>query len=171
MAQEVDLFGPEYAFVVAEDETSGAEAFKDQMQVAPVFFGGRGEDEDVIDVGNAEGEIAEAGVYHPLKGGTSVTKAKTVVESVSAEGCSDGGLRDVVWMHGDLVVALQDVQFGEYLRVEPSGHLCEDRVWNGGEDVISLGMGGSYSPKAELYFRAAKPYCSVYRRECREFEM
>ena len=77
MAQEVDLFGLKDAFVVAEDETSGAEAFKDQMQVAPVFFGGRGEDEDVIDVGDAEGEIAEDDVYHSLKGGTSVTKAKT----------------------------------------------------------------------------------------------
>ena len=52
--------------------------------------------------------------------------------------------------------------------LEPSGHLCEDHVWNGGEDVISLGMGGSYSPKAELYFRSAKPYS---HRECREFEM
>ena len=59
MAQEVDLFGPEDSFVVPE-------AFKDQMQVAPVFFGGRGEDKDVIDVGDAEGEIAEDGVYHPL---------------------------------------------------------------------------------------------------------
>ena len=105
MAQEVDLFGPEDSFVVAEDETSGVEAFKDQMQVAPVFFGGRGEDEDVIDIGNTEGEIAEDGVYHPLKGGTSVAKAKTgVVESVGAKGCGDGGLRDVVWMHRDLVV-------------------------------------------------------------------
>ena len=65
------------------------------------------ENEDVIDVGDAEGEIAEDGVYHPLKGGTSVAKAKTgVVESVGAEGRGDGGLRDVVWVHGDLVVAL-----------------------------------------------------------------
>ena len=116
MAQEVHLFGPEDAFVVAEDETSRAEAFKDQMQVAPVFFGGRGADEDVVDVGDAEGEIAEDGIYHLLKGSTSIAKAKTgVVEGVGAEGSGDGGLWDVVWMHGDLVVALQKVQFGEYL--------------------------------------------------------
>ena len=77
------------------------------MQVAPVLFGGGGENKDVIDVGDAEGEIAEDGVYHPLKGGASVVKAKTgVVERVGAEGRGDGGLRDVVWMHGDLVVAL-----------------------------------------------------------------
>ena len=67
MAQEVDLFGPKDAFVMAEDETSGAEAFKDQMQVAPAFFGGRGEDEDVIDVGDAEGEIAEDGVLSSVE--------------------------------------------------------------------------------------------------------
>ena len=127
MAQEVDLFGPEDAFVVAEDKTSRAEAFKDQMQVAPVFFGSRGEDKDVIDVGDAEGEIAEDGVYHPLKGGTSVAKAKTgVVESIGDEGRGDGGLSDVVWMHGDLVVALQEVQFGEYLLpVEVGGDVCD----------------------------------------------
>ena len=72
-----------------------------------MFFGGRREDEDVIDVGDTEGEIAEDCVYHPLKGGTSVAKAKTgVVESVGAEGRGDGGLWDVIWMHGDLVVAL-----------------------------------------------------------------
>ena len=31
MAQEVDLLSPEDAFVVAEDETSGAKAFEDQV--------------------------------------------------------------------------------------------------------------------------------------------
>ena len=107
MAQEVDLLSPEDAFVVAEDETSGAEMFKDQVQVAPVLFGGGGENEDVIDVGDAEVEIAEDGVYLLLKGGASVAKAKTgVVESVGVERRGYGGLRDVVWMHGDLVVAL-----------------------------------------------------------------
>ena len=55
MVQEFDLFGPEDSFVVAEDKASGAEVFKGQMQVAPVFFGVRGEDEDVIDIGDAEG--------------------------------------------------------------------------------------------------------------------
>ena len=107
MAQEVDILSPEDAFVMAEDETSGAEAFEDQVQVAPVLVGGGGENEDVIDVGNAEGEIAEDGVYHPLKGGASVAKAKTgVFESVHAERRGDGSLRDVVWMHGDLVLSL-----------------------------------------------------------------
>ena len=48
-----------------------------------------------------------------------------VVECVGAEGRGDGGLRDVVWMHGDLVVALQEVQFGEYLcPVEVGGDVC-----------------------------------------------
>ena len=140
---------PEDAFVVAEDETSGTETFKDQMQVAPVFFSGRGEDEDVIDVGNAEGEIAEDGVYHPLEGGTSVAKVKTgVVESAGAKGRGDGGLRDVVWMHGDLVVALQEVQFGEYLRpVEVGCDVCDVRqrvvVWFRYHVEISIIVAGA----------------------------
>ena len=54
-------------------------------------------------------------------------KAKTgVVECVGAEGSS---LWDVVWMHRDLVVALQEVQFGEYLRpMEVGGDVCD--VWH-----------------------------------------
>ena len=44
-----------------------------------MLFGGGGENEDVIDVGDAKGEIAEDGVYHPLKGGASVAKAETGV--------------------------------------------------------------------------------------------
>ena len=80
------------------------------MKVTSVLF--RIGDENVIDVGNAEGEIAEDGVNHSLKDGTSVAKAKTgVVEGVGAKGRGDGSLRDVVGMHGDLVVALQEVQF------------------------------------------------------------
>ena len=127
MAQEVDLLGPEDTFVMSEDETSGAEAFKEQMQVASVFFSGKEEDEAVIDVGDTEGEIVEDGVYHPLKGGTKVAKAKTgVVESVGAEGHGDGGLWNVIWMHGDLIVALQEVQFGEHLHpVEVGGDVCD----------------------------------------------
>ena len=126
MAQEVDLYDPEDAFFVVEDKIGRVEAFEDQMQVAPVFFGGREEDEDVIDVGDAEREIVEDGVYHQLKGGTSVAKAKTgVVESVGAKGRGDG-LQDVVWMHGGLVVALQDVEFGEYLcPMEVGGDFCD----------------------------------------------
>ena len=108
MAQEVDLFGPEDTFIVVEDKTSGVEAFMNVIQVAPVFFSGRGEDEAVINVGNAEGKITKDGVYHPLKGGTSAAKAKAgVVESVRSKGRGDGGLRDVIWMHGDLVVAFR----------------------------------------------------------------
>ena len=112
MAQEVDLFGPEDTSVMAEDKAGRAETFKDQVKVKPVLFSIGGEDEDVIDVGDAEGEIAEDGVNHPLKGGTSIRKAKTgVVEGVGAKGHADGGLRDVIRMHVDLVVALQEVQF------------------------------------------------------------
>ena len=86
-------------FVVAEDKTSGAETFKDLVKVMPVLFRRGGEDEDVINVGDAEGEIAEDGVYCPLKGGTSTVKAKAgVVEGIGAEGRGDGGLRDVVGM-------------------------------------------------------------------------
>ena len=127
MAQEIDLFGPEHTFVVAEDKITGAEAFKDQVKVMPVLFRSGGEDKDFIDIGDTEGEIAEDGVYHPLKSGTSIVKAKVgVVEGVGAEGRSDGGLRDVVGMHGDLVVTLQEVQLGEYLcPVEVVGDVCD----------------------------------------------
>ena len=92
MAPEIDLFGPEDTFVMAEDKTSRAEMFEDQMKVTPVLFRSGGEDKDAIDVGDAEGEITEDGVYHQLKGGTSIAKAKTgVVEGEGAKGRSNGG--------------------------------------------------------------------------------
>ena len=91
MAQEIDLLHPKDTFVMAEDKTSGVETFEDQMKVTPVLFRSGGENKDVIDVGDTEGEIAEDGVYHPLKGGTSITKAKTgVVESVGVFRMSSG---------------------------------------------------------------------------------
>ena len=88
-AQEVDLFGPKDTFVVAEDKASGEKTFKDQVKVMPVLFRIGEEDEDVIEVGDSEG----------------------VVECVGAEGHGNGSLWDVVGMHGDLVVTLQEVQF------------------------------------------------------------
>ena len=57
MAQEIDLLGHEDTFVMVENKTSGAETFEDQMKVTAVLFRSGGEDEDVIDVGGAEGEI------------------------------------------------------------------------------------------------------------------
>ena len=124
VTQEIHFLGSEDTFIMAEDEASGAETFEDQVQETPVLLGGGGEDEDVIDIGDAEEKIAEDGVYHPLKDSTSVAKAKTgVVEGVGAEGRGDGSLRDVVWVHGDLVVALQEVQLGEDLgQSEPDLH-------------------------------------------------
>ena len=111
-AQEIDLFGPKDTFVVAEDKASREETFKDQVKVMPVLFRIGEEDEDVIEVGDSEGKIAKDGVSHPLKDGTSVAKTKTgVVECVGAGGHGNGSLWDVVGMHGDLVVTLQEVQF------------------------------------------------------------
>ena len=108
VTQEVHFRGSEDTFIMVEDEASGAETFEDQVQATPVLLGGGGEDEDVIDRGDSKGKIAEDSVYHLLKGSTSVVKAKPgVVEGVGAEGRGDGGLRDVVWVHGYLVVALQ----------------------------------------------------------------
>ena len=96
MAQEVNLFGPEDTFIMAEYKAGRAEMFEDQVKVMPVLFRVGEEDEDVIDAGDAEGEITEDGVNHLLKDGTSVAKAKTVVvEGMGAEGCGDGSLWDV----------------------------------------------------------------------------
>ena len=59
MSKEVGLLGPEDTFVVEEDKTSRAVTFKDQVQVMLVLFRSGGEDEDVIDVGDAEEAIAD----------------------------------------------------------------------------------------------------------------
>ena len=81
------------------------------MKMAPVFVWSRRKDKNIIDIGDAKGEITEDIIHHPLKGGPGVSEAKAgVVKCVCSEGCADCGLRNIGWNHGDLIVTLQEVQ-------------------------------------------------------------
>ena len=81
------------------------------MKVAPVSVWSRRKDKNIVDVGNAEGEVAEDIIHHVLKGGPIVSEANAgVIKCVSPKGRGDGGLRDIGVIHGDLIVTLQEVQ-------------------------------------------------------------
>jgi hypothetical protein len=84
--------------------------------VALVFFGGLGENEDVIQVNDDEGVevLAENFMHEALEGGWGVGKAKrNHSEFKMAITCTEGSFGDVVRGHADLVVALAKVNFGE----------------------------------------------------------
>ena len=58
--------------------------------------------------------MAEDAVHEALEGGPSVFEAEAgVVEGVCPEGRDNGRLWDVLGMHGDLEVALHQVQLAE----------------------------------------------------------
>ena len=81
------------------------------MKMAPVFVWSRRKDKNIVDVGGAEGEVAEDIIHHVLKGGPSISEAKAgVLKCVSPKGRGDGGLLDISRIHGDLIVTLQKVQ-------------------------------------------------------------
>ena len=99
------------------------------MEMVLMFIRSRGEDQNIIDVSNAEGEVAENIIHHPLKGGPCIVEAKTgVIKCVCTKGHGDGGLWNVGGIHGNLIVTLEEVQLRK--------HLCPMQI---GCDVSNVG--------------------------------
>ena len=46
------------------------------MKMAPVFVWSRRKDKNIVDVADAEGEITEDIIHHPLEGGPGVSEPK-----------------------------------------------------------------------------------------------
>ena len=69
MPQEFHRLGPENTFVLANDKTSRAEAFEDMIKMALMFVRSQGEDQNIVDISDAEGKVAENIIHHSLKGG------------------------------------------------------------------------------------------------------
>ena len=137
MPQKFHRFGPENTFVLANDETSRKEALEDTMEMALMFIRGRGEDQNIINVDGAEGEVTKNVVHHSLKGGPGIVEAEVgVIKSVCTKGGDDGGLWNVSGIHGNLIVTLQEVQLRKYLCPMKIGHDISE-VWEG--VVIWLG--------------------------------
>ena len=127
MLQEFHRFVPENTFVSANDETSRAKAFEDTMEMALIFVRSRGEDQNIIDISDAEGDVAKNIIYHPLRGGPCTEEAETGVKKcVCTKGCGDGGLWDVGGIHGNLIVTLEGVQLRKYLHPMKIGRDISD---------------------------------------------
>ena len=129
MPQKFHRFGPESTFVLANDETRRTEALEDTMEMALMFIRSRGEDQNIINVGDAEGEVTENVVHHSLKGGPGIVEAKVgVIKSVCTKGGGDGGLWNVSGIHGNLIATLKEVQLKKYLCPKKIGHDISE-VW------------------------------------------
>ena len=97
------------------------------MKMAPVLIWSRRKDKNIVDAGDAEGEVAEDIIHHALKGGPSISDVKAgVIKCVSPKGRGDGSLRDISRIHGDSIVTLQEVQLREDFRpVKIGRHVCD----------------------------------------------
>ena len=84
------------------------------MKMAPVFVWSRRKDKNIVDVGDAEREVAEDIIHHKLKGGPDVSEAKAgVIKCVSPKGSGDGSLWNIGRIHGDLIVTFRRSNFGK----------------------------------------------------------
>jgi hypothetical protein len=80
-----------------------------------VLFGRPGEHEDVIHVGEAEVEFSQDVVHEALERLGGVSQAERHVRELEqAKGCSNGCLRDVVGVAGNLVICFHQVDFGKH---------------------------------------------------------
>ena len=87
------------------------------MKMSPVFIWSRKKDKNIVDVGNAEGEITEDIIHHALEDGPDVSEAEAgVVKCVCTKGRGDSSLRNVGRINGDLIVTLKEVQLQEDFR-------------------------------------------------------
>ena len=78
------------------------------MKMAPVFVWSRREDKNIVDVGGAEGEIAEDSRLSIMCWKVALAKAE-VIECIRSKGRGDGGLWDIEGIHRHLIVTLQEV--------------------------------------------------------------
>jgi hypothetical protein len=82
-----------------------------------VLFGGSGENEDVVQVCEAEVESPQHIVHEPLDRLSSVAQAERHKGKLKkAEGSGYGGLRDIAGMHVNFVIGSHQVDF----RIEPA---------------------------------------------------
>ncbi len=84
---------------------------------------------DVIQIHKDEREAVGYPIRHPLESVAGIAKPKThLQELVQAKWRDDGGLGNSPGMHGDLMVALEQIHLAEDAA---SGHLCRKvhHIW------------------------------------------
>ena len=75
---------------------------------------GWGGDEDVIEINETIRKMAKNPVHESLEGLCRVAEAERHPKELEqAEGCDDGGLGDVLGVHGHLEVTFGEVEFAE----------------------------------------------------------
>ncbi len=114
MALKVQLWHAQHAFAWVDRHAKVAEAFKDQAQVMEMFISAGAGDENVINIRIGEMQTSQDVVHESLKGLGRISKAEGY--SCEFEQAERGGnccLRDVVWLHRNLMVRSDKVELGE----------------------------------------------------------
>jgi len=152
VAQEIGGGGGKGGLGSVDVKTVVGKGGENLVKVLEVLLGGGAEDKDVIQVYENERKGVEKGVHEALKGLGSIAEAERhEKEFKKAERGNDGGFADVGRVHGDLVVALLEVDFGENGgAMELRGKVVEVGqgvfVWGGvvvEEAIIAAGSGGA----------------------------
>ena len=133
MAEELHFSLGQGTLLWVQNEAVLPKALKNCPQVLKMFFDCSGEDEDIVDVHRAEGQVPQDHIHRPLEGGPSVAEPEAgEVEREGTEGRRHGGLRYIFRGHRNLIIALGEVQLGEDLGAVQVG--CHVR--NVGQRVV-----------------------------------
>ena len=93
-----------------------SQALEDRPKVLKVLLDRPGEHEDIVNIDGAEGQVPQDHIHRPLEGGPSVAEPEAgEVDSEGTEGRCHSGLRYIFRGHGDLVIAIGEVQLQEDL--------------------------------------------------------
>jgi hypothetical protein len=112
VAEEGDLGCAEDALRRADQDPVALEPVEESPEVLHVLLGGSGENEDVVQVGEAEVESPQHLVHESVECLGGVMKVEGHErEFKKAKGSCDGGLLDIAGMEVDLVVSSHQVDF------------------------------------------------------------
>ena len=114
MPEELEGLLAERALLLVDDEALLCEAAEQFAEMLTVLLGRAAGDEDVVEVHEHEGNVAQDGVHEALKCLGRVLQAKGHPQELKqAEWRDDRRLWDVLLAHRDLVVAAHQIDLAE----------------------------------------------------------
>ena len=97
-----------------DDQAVGSKETKDSTEVLEVGGTGRGGDENVVQINKTVWEMAKYSVHESLEGLCRVAEAERHPKELEqAEGSDDGGFGNMLGIHGNLEIALGQIQLTE----------------------------------------------------------
>jgi hypothetical protein len=114
MTEAIDLRDSKGTLSRVDAEATGGQHIKDLAEVEEMLLPGGAENEEIIKIDKKERKGTEKGVHEALECLGSIFKAKGhEVEFKETKRSDYCGFWNVVFMHGDLIITLFQIKFGE----------------------------------------------------------